>query len=249
MKTRCERLFEAKEHFFSEPAYRYYDQARKSSGWEREVNWNNIGGMPLEKSDGAWQLASQSSYAEQVGMIIAARLLCNADDYSVRLYLASAVQDEARHIEVFSRYALRMRGYVAPAREQDIVRINEQISAVEGFLPQFLVHTTLESFASDSFVIFAEYYAEDVLGQLYRLVQKDEARHVAAGLAYLRAKARQSSEHRREIESHLGVARDIGELGKHGYAGLAALSKRQDAEGIRQEILSRYDRRIQGIFE
>ena len=249
MNTQSERLFEVKEQFISEPIYQYYDQAKKSFGWEMTIDWDSSDWQSSEQADYAWRLASQSSYAEQLGMIIAARLLCDATDYTVRLYLASAVQDEARHIEVFSRYALKLRGYVAPPEKQDIIRINEQISAVQGFLPQFLAHTTLESFAADSFLYFADYFQDNLLGQLYRLVHRDETRHVAAGLAYLRTKAREAAEYRKEIENHIDIVREIGDLGESGYDGLAKMSGQQNPDQIRKNMLKRYDHRIRTIFE
>jgi hypothetical protein len=148
--------------------------------------------MSPDRQQLAWEIASQSVYAEQAGLLFASKLLQATDDIPTRLGLATAVSDEAKHSEVFARYALRNGASVGPALGpvQDLFAgLGELADPTAGFL----VHMFLEGFAADEFMIFRRAFADDLLGRVYDFVRRDEARHVVIGLTYL-------SKHLREFD-------------------------------------------------
>lgn len=79
----------------------------------RRFDWRSPPAMAEERAALAWKLTSYSAYSEQVGMLIATRLLNELEEPSAKFALASAVSDEARHSETFYRYARRIGGEVA----------------------------------------------------------------------------------------------------------------------------------------
>ncbi|MFI0263157.1 ferritin-like domain-containing protein [Streptomyces sp. NPDC017056] len=135
-------------------------------------------------SELSWRLASGSTYAEQVGMDIAAGLLRECSEGDMKLVLATAVADEARHSAVFHHYAHAVAGSVRePGQAQQ--ELSRDLWSLDDYTARFLAHTLAEGFAADEFRWFVPGLREDGLGEVYRLVRRDESRHVALGMAYL----------------------------------------------------------------
>jgi hypothetical protein len=53
------------------------------------------------------------------------------------------------------------------------------------YLGKALVHTMLEGFAADEFLLLRDVFADDPLGRLYHHIRHDEVRHIAIGMNYL----------------------------------------------------------------
>jgi hypothetical protein len=141
-------------------------------------------------------MTSQFLHGEQGALLATARLVETVPDLDNKLYAASQVTDEARHVEAFSLYlkrlgdsypinpALRtMLADVVAERRWDIIYLGMQI-IVEGLaLSVFrLGHTTL---------------FDPIIRQLTDLVARDEARHVAFGVLALQGQYQQMSSHER----------------------------------------------------
>ncbi|MEV0124013.1 ferritin-like domain-containing protein [Streptomyces sp. NPDC050703] len=135
-------------------------------------------------SELSWLLASGSAYAEQVGMDVAAGLLHECSEADMKLVLATAVADEAKHSAVFHHYAHTVAGTVkGPGEAQQ--ELSRDLWSLDDYTARFLAHTLAEGFAADEFRWFVQGLREDGLGEIYRLVRRDESRHVALGMAYL----------------------------------------------------------------
>ena len=165
-----------------------YDQSRRLGDWSVDLDWvdHRHQRLPHHLRDEAWNIASQSSYAEQLGMTTAAQLLLESPSYSLRLALSRAIADEARHSEVFSKYALAARGRIAkPAK--DMEQVTDAFRKCKTFYERFTLHVTLESMALEEFRLFSALFKESLLGSLYLNANRDESRHVAMGIKYLRS--------------------------------------------------------------
>lgn len=136
--------------------------------------------------EAAWRLACNSTYNEDVGMQTAARLLLLTEDRGVRLALAAQVSDEARHSEVFARYARSVAGDVR-VRQETSEALDNSLSAIENPIELFIAHTLLEGFALDQFSLLRVAFAGDPIACIYENVGRDEAIHVAVGMEYVSA--------------------------------------------------------------
>ncbi|MEW2626291.1 ferritin-like domain-containing protein [Streptomyces sp. NPDC048106] len=169
---------------------RHFIRDAREHAWEPEeavraalARHPDRAGRP-EYSELAWLLASGSSYAEQVGMDVAAGLLHACPDADMKLVLATAVADEAKHSTVFHDYARAVAGAVngpSDAAEE----LSRDLWSLDDHTARFLAHTLAEGFAADEFHWFVKGLRTEGLGELYRLVRRDESRHVALGMSYL----------------------------------------------------------------
>lgn len=169
-----------------ERAFRQYEQARVRGTWNprTDLDWSQQSLLSTSRQELGWQIASQSVYAEQAGLLYATRLLQATDDLPTRLALATAVSDEAKHAEVFARYALLMGDSVEPPLAP-VLNLWTGLDEIDDPAAAFLVHMFLEGFATDEFSIFVQAFAGDLLGTIYSLVRRDESRHVGIGIEYL----------------------------------------------------------------
>jgi rubrerythrin len=167
-----------------ELTYRIFGLGRDNSPWRTaDVLASGPFTEDQDRAELAWRLASRGYYAEQAGLVAAASLAAVTDDTALRFSLATATADEARHADAFYRYARTVGGEPDECLEE-LEPLDAGLTALP-YLGKMLVHTMLEGFAADEFLILAEVFADDPLGQLYRHIRRDEIRHVAIGLNYL----------------------------------------------------------------
>ncbi|EXU64850.1 hypothetical protein Z951_28660 [Streptomyces sp. PRh5] len=164
---------------------RFIEDARRSTWVPQTVAEQAL--RRLEKSDPllelTWNLASGSVYVEQVGLEAASVILTESPDAMAKLIGATAVSDEGRHSSVFAYYAERVGGAVAPPAEP-IVDLSKGLLTMEYPAARMLCHTLLEGFAADEFFWFIRGLRSTGLSDIYRLVRRDESRHVGLGMYY-----------------------------------------------------------------
>ncbi|HEU4423658.1 MAG TPA: ferritin-like domain-containing protein [Pilimelia sp.] len=168
-----------------ETSYRLFHRAQQRQPWSaRELIGAGRTELMDDRLELAWTVASQGYYAEQAGLVAAAELAAETEDLPYRLCLATAVADEARHSDAFLAYAVARGGGLA-ACQDETQELHRRLSTA-GYLEKCLLHTMLEGFAADEFVMLHRAFAGDPLSDIYRSVWGDEIRHVAIGLDYLR---------------------------------------------------------------
>jgi hypothetical protein len=244
-------LITPREEDFSGQAFRLYEQARKRGTWKpaSDIDWKSLRSTDPRKLELSWQIACQGVYAEQAGLITAAELLAETEDLMARWCLATAVSDEAKHSEVFARYAMQVGGQIAPAKEA-VLDLFSGLQGLENPVAKFLVHTLLEGFAGDEFTIFLSTFKGDLLGDIYHRVRQDESRHVVIGTEYLarRLLDPDCEEILNNIDKYSEHALAITGLGDFtSYAFLARLARRSPAE-LHQWFLSRHEHRMRRIL-
>ncbi|HEU5471035.1 MAG TPA: hypothetical protein VFV67_10310 [Actinophytocola sp.] len=237
------------EHL-DEPSYQLFVRARERERWSaREL----IGtGQTVLDDDGlerAWRLASTSYWAEQAGLVAAAELVVGTEDLAVRMSLATAVDDEARHSDAFLAYAVARGGELAEVYQDGsyLDELHATLSAADQ-AEKFLMHTMFEGLAADEFILLQRIFAGDPLAEIYRHVRADETRHVAIGLNYLR-RSYASKDGRENWDAH------GAEWERRGLAvinlpaactGLAELTG-QPAERIERWFMHRHRARLRGV--
>jgi hypothetical protein len=163
-----------------------YQKALGKRPWASQLDWNRKVEIPDHLIEMAWFLTSQSSYAEQTGMHSAAALMMEAPGGVTQLCCATAVQDEATHVETFARHAIRLKGQVAPPEKLFINLYDAVLDPQHSFLTRFTIHTLLEGWATDEFSILSKVFRPDLLSDIYINVNSDESRHVRIGIACIR---------------------------------------------------------------
>lgn len=195
------------------PSFKIYNAARQASSWECAIDWNNLDHdkLPEHLQEFAWIVASGSAHVEQIGMLTAARLMMDCDDYLLRLNLARAVTDEARHTEAFARYAISIKGDSAdcanaarPVEDELITQYSSDL-----FIYKFLVHSLLEAVAIEEFSMFEEIFSASRLSTIYKMVKIDEARHVAIGINYLAEQVKKDASLGDALTEYLSSRRDV----------------------------------------
>jgi hypothetical protein len=130
-------------------------------------------------------MVSQFLHGEQGALVTTARLVETVPDVEAKIYAASQVADEARHVEAYARYIdekLRISYPINPGLKAllrdllaesrwDIVYLGMQV-VVEGLA---LAATRLASSG----------FGDPIITSITRMVARDEARHIAFGVTSL----------------------------------------------------------------
>jgi hypothetical protein len=132
-----------------------------------------------------WRM-SQFLHGEQGALICTAKIVETVPWIDAKYYASTQVMDEARHVEVFSRYLdTKLEGHypVNPALQlliDDIIGDNRWDMTYMGM--QIMV----EGLALAAFGFMHAVTTEPLLKKLLRYVMSDEARHVAFGVLSLK---------------------------------------------------------------
>ena len=132
----------------------------------------------------AWTL-SQFLHGEQGALLCCGQLVEVVPDIDGKLYAATQVVDEARHVEVFHRYIKRLdRVYPIDPSLQAV--INAILEADLWQMKCVGMQVIVEGLAMGSFKIMKEGTRDELLKKIVELTAMDEARHVSYGLIYMK---------------------------------------------------------------
>src|SRR5215510_12717906 len=174
--------------------------------WDTDVDLSNPTGpeqlMPLFGSDiynrmtpkerhdlnievFSWTL-SQFLHGEQGALLAAAQLVDSVGDIDSKLYAASQVVDEARHVDVYNRYLHSKVGFSYPVNPH-LKTLLDMVLKDSRWDMKFLgMQIMVEGLALAAFAMIRNNTPEPLLKQLTSYVIGDEARHVAFGILSLR---------------------------------------------------------------
>lgn len=191
----------------------------------------------------AWRAASRGYYAEQAGLVAAAKLAAMTDDAPLRLAFAVATSDEARHADAFYRYARSVDRELEPCA--DLFQPLDQALSELPHMGRMLVHTILEGAAADEFILLEQMFSSNALGRIYHHVRRDEIQHVAIGLNYL-ARAAVTPEGKEEFEAFGAEWHRTGFqlCGLESLAQSLAPRVGRDAEAVQRWFLRRHRVRL-----
>jgi P-aminobenzoate N-oxygenase AurF len=148
----------------------------------------------------SWTL-SQFLHGEQGALLAAAQLVDSVGDLDSKLYAASQVVDEARHVDVFNRYTHTKIGFSYPINPH-LRTLLDMILKDSRWDMKFLgMQIMVEGLALAAFAMMRNNTDEPLIKNLTAYVMGDEARHVAFGILSLRDYYREQPESvRRERE-------------------------------------------------
>jgi hypothetical protein len=225
------------------PSLEYFHSALRHKAWYRVLNWSAKSRLSSRRQELACSIASQSSHAEQIGMLTATALLLEARNPMTRLVLATAVRDESVHVYTFSTYATLRGGRIDPPLEAHDETQDWLLGTEMKFLDRLLMHTLAEGFATDQFYYLSRAFKDDLLGKIYSGVLSDESRHVRLGMeavAYHAAAEGVSIDFEAEGERALRLSKTDDEM----FACVAEIAGTSTGR-VRERYLRRLSQRLQ----
>jgi hypothetical protein len=141
----------------------------------------------------AWTL-SQFLHGEQGALLATAQLVTSVQDLDSKLYAASQVVDEARHVDVYNRYLHAKVGFSYPVNPH-LKTLLDMVLKDSRWDMKFLgMQIMVEGLALAAFGMIRNNTQEPLLKALTSYVIGDEARHVAFGVLSLRDYYREQPE-------------------------------------------------------
>jgi P-aminobenzoate N-oxygenase AurF len=181
--------------------------AAKRIDWDLPADPNNALGLPdeffpiygsrqwnilseAERDDlghhlSAW-LFSQFLHGEQGALTVAARIVESVPDMDSKFYAATQAMDEARHVELFSRFMREKIGLYYPVNPDLANLLAEALGDSRWDLPYLGMQVLIEGLALAAFGVHRDMTANPLVKQVLAYVMQDEARHVAFGRLALR---------------------------------------------------------------
>jgi hypothetical protein len=140
--------------------------------------------IELQKRRSAWTL-SQFLHGEQGALLCCGQLVEAVPDMDGKLYAATQVVDEARHVEVFHRYIKRL-DRVYPIMPNLKAVLDAVLEADLWQMKCIGMQVIVESLAMGSFKMMKKGTKDELLRKIVELTAQDEARHVSYGLIYMK---------------------------------------------------------------
>jgi len=131
-----------------------------------------------------WTL-SQFMHGEQGALVCTARIVENVPWIDAKYYAATQVMDEARHVEVFSKYLDEKLSGHYPINAHLRMLLDDIIADSRWDMTYLGMQIMVEGLALAAFGFIHMLTTEPLLKQLLRYVMSDEARHVAFGVLSL----------------------------------------------------------------
>jgi hypothetical protein len=148
-----------------------------------------------------WTL-SQFLHGEQGALMVASQLVSCAPTYDAKLYAGSQTFDEARHVEVFSRYLFDKVGFMYPINKYLKILLDKVLTDVRWDLKFIGMQIIIEGLALAAFRTIRMSTMDPLLSDIIALVIRDESRHVAFGVNYMEQFVRSLSGAEREERAH-----------------------------------------------
>ncbi len=131
----------------------------------------------------AW-MTSQFLHGEQGALVATSRLVETVPDLDAKLYAASQVTDEARHVEAYARYLDKL-GHAYPINPALEEMLRTILSESRWDMIYLGMQIIVEGLALAAFRWGGASFADPIIRQITELVARDEARHVAFGVVSL----------------------------------------------------------------
>ncbi|RSN69940.1 ferritin-like domain-containing protein [Actinomadura sp. WAC 06369] len=183
-----------------------WDSAKRID-WDLEVDPHDVLGVPdqslavygtkhwdrmsekdrgeLRRHSASWQF-SQFVHGEQGAMVTAARIVESVPDLDSKFYSATQAMDEARHVELFSKFLQEKIGLVYPINTKLQELLDDTLADSRWDMPYLGMQVLIEGLALAAFGVMRDVTTKPLPKQILAYVMQDEARHVAFGRLALR---------------------------------------------------------------
>jgi rubrerythrin len=138
-------------------------------------------------------MVSQFLHGEQGALVSAARLVEVLPDMESKCFAAGQAADEARHVEVFSRYLREKVPDPYPISTPLASLLSDTLGDDRWDIVALGMQIMVEALAIAAFRLADRTFHDDLIRSICRLVARDEARHVSFGVMSLDGLYRQLS--------------------------------------------------------
>lgn len=146
--------------------------------------WSEDEWVQFQMETQNWSL-SQFMHGEQGALVCTAKIVETVPWIDAKYYAATQVMDEARHVEVFSKYLdTKMNGHY-PINFHLRALLDDIINDSRWDMTYLGMQIMVEGLALAAFGMAYQTTTEPLLKQLLKYVMADEARHVAFGVLSL----------------------------------------------------------------
>jgi rubrerythrin len=162
----------------------------------------------LGRKFAAWRL-SQFLHGEQGALMVCGQLVDAAPDLDAKLCAAAQVMDEARHVEGFRKYIMKL-DRIYPI-DPTLDRLLRAIIEHEHWEPKYVgMQIVAEGLAIAAFRFMHRETKDELLRDLLEYIMKDESRHVGFGMLALRDAVRKlNGKEKKDIEEFAFAACDM----------------------------------------
>lgn len=180
--------FSDKSSVWAESAAELYRQALAGQ-WDPEtaIDWAGDASLPDEIEDAIVQVMTYLIENENAALLVPARHLGQVHPHfrEVMQLLAIQCADEARHVEVFTRRATLCRRNPSLSGAGGQASLKTLFDTSDFSTSAFLLSVLGEGSFVNLLNFLQEHAPDALTRQIARLVARDEARHVAFGMAHL----------------------------------------------------------------
>ncbi|MBO0683576.1 MAG: ferritin-like domain-containing protein, partial [Candidatus Dormibacteraeota bacterium] len=166
----------------------------------RDVPWDQAGPLPDFLERAVCQVTTFLAQNEYAAYYVPARFMSgvNPQFTEVLMWLASHVQDEARHVEVFTKRALAngARAYAFASTERSLHSLLEEADFGASAL---LLNVLGEGSFIDLLQFIVDHAPDPATATAARLAHRDELRHVHFGVSHVRRLLRRHPESREKL--------------------------------------------------
>lgn len=155
----------------------YYIPIYGSDMWDE---LDEAGKRQLRHHMGTW-LNSQFLHGEQGALICAAKIVQTVPDIDSKFYAATQVIDEARHVEMYSKYLREKLDLAYPINPHLKALLNDVIGDTRWDMTYLGMQVVIEGLALAAFAMIRDFTDEPLAKAINTYVMQDEARHVAFG--------------------------------------------------------------------
>ncbi len=171
-----------------------YEQA-KTSQWNAttDIPWDELVELPEDLEWAVCQVMTFLAENEFSAFYVPVKFLHRIHPHFIEpiLFLATLVQDEARHIEVFMKRAMANGGGLQFSSLMTERSLHSLYIEEDYFKSSFMMHVLGEGTFLDLLQFIEKYAPDEVTRKIVHLARQDEARHVAYGIAHVRQQLQQ----------------------------------------------------------
>lgn len=184
-----------KELVWSEPVSVLYEEG-KNLQWNAttDIPWNEIPELDPIVERAICQIMTYLVENEFSALYIPGKFISHINPYytEIPLFLSSLMNDEARHIEVFTKRANANGGgfqYSSEVTQRSLYSLFKEDDYIKS---SFLLHVMGEGTFVDLLNFLEKYMPDDATKKIIRLSKRDEMRHVAYGIEHVKSAIEQN---------------------------------------------------------
>ncbi|OCL96962.1 ribonucleotide-diphosphate reductase subunit beta [Aliarcobacter thereius] len=184
-----------KEQVWSNPISILYEEG-KNLQWNAttDIAWNEIPNLNPILERAICQIMTYLVENEFSALYIPAKFVSKIDPYymEVPLFLSSLMNDEARHIEVFTKRANANGGgfqYSSEVTQKSLFSLFKEDDYIKS---SFLLHVMGEGTFVDLLSFLETHMPDDATKKMIKLAKRDEMRHVAYGIEHVKSAIEQN---------------------------------------------------------